>query len=115
MRRQRSAVIVSRVPTKLWPASSSPAYRKPKSQCSGQAIYCGLVYVEGPRNFPNRLAFRKQLRCNLKLIWIEFAWPAEVHTAQSRCRTARSGPLADQIPLELGDTGENGHDHLPRV
>lgn len=30
-------------------------------------------------------------------------------------RAARAGALADQVAFELGDAGENGHDHLARV
>ena len=73
------------------------------------------MYIEGPRDVPDRLAFGEQLRRNLSLIRIEFARPAEAH-ATLFCRIpsgARS--LANQIPLELGNAGENRHDHLSGV
>ena len=70
------------------------------------------MYVERPCDISNRLAFRKQLRGNLYLIGIELARPTEAHPTTFRCIPTSSGPLANQIPLELGDAGKNRHDHL---
>jgi hypothetical protein len=53
------------------------------------------VHVERPSDVSNRLAFRDQLRCNLRLISVEFARSAEAHTALPRGFTPGSGPLAD--------------------
>ena len=59
------------------------------------------MHVEGPCDVPNRLAFREQMRCNLRLISIELTWTAEADATLFCCFPTSSGPLADQIPLEL--------------
>ncbi len=47
-----------------------------------------------------------QLRCDLRLIGIEFARPTEADATVLCCLAAGTGPLTDQISLELGDAGQ---------
>jgi hypothetical protein len=79
-------------------------YRKPQSQSSRQAINRGLVYAERPRDVANRLAFREQLRCYLRLIAIELPWPAETNATLSCCIDPQHPrPTGCSWPVGRGD------------
>ena len=80
-----------------------------------QAIDRGFVHVEGPGDVSDGLAFRKQPRRHLNLVRIQLARTAKADTAPFGRLASSPGSLPDQIPFELRDAGENGHDHLSQV
>jgi len=80
-----------------------------KVRSSSQAINSGLVYVECPCDVSNRLAFRAQLRCNLRLVSIEFARPAEADDPKAFNMPIYQnciGPVGAQPP-PVGPGGQN--------
>src|ERR1039458_5981548 len=71
--------------------------------------------LPGIPDLPNSSPFSDQLRSNLRLISIELARSTEAHATLFGRIAPSLGPLANQIPLELGNAGENGHNHLAGV
>jgi hypothetical protein len=49
------------------------------------------------------------------LLFVHLLWSSEADAALSGVGTAGIGPFANEIPLKLGDAGEDGHDHFAGV
>jgi len=73
------------------------------------------VDAEGSGDFAHGFPFLEQPLGQLPLIFVHLLGPSESDAAFLGVRPARAGTLADEVALEFGDSGEDGHDHFARV
>ncbi len=76
------------------------------------AVESSGVNAEGLRDLPDQLAFFEQPLCKLSLLFVHFLWTSEANAAFVGVGATGACAFANQVSLELGDAGEDGHDHF---
>jgi hypothetical protein len=86
-------------------------YLQPTPVWLDTAIDGRWVNVEGPCDGADGFAFENELASELSLIGAHFLRAPECHAARHRRLSPLVRPPQDKRPFELGDPGEDGHDH----
>ena len=68
--------------------------------------------LEGAGDLADGFAFPEQALGERSLVFTHLCRPSEADAALPRVGAAGTGALADEVAFELGDAGEDGHDHL---
>ena len=76
------------------------------------AVESSGVNAEGLSDLPNRLAFFEQPLCKLSLLFVHLLRTSEANAAFVGIGATGACAFANQVSLELGDAGEDGHDHF---